>query len=318
MDRLAAGGLGRGDERRDAEIALGGGRRADADRAVGEPHVERVLVRRRVDGDGLDAELVQRSDHADGDLAAVGDEDSVEHEAEPSRPARRRARGRRRAARALRARPARARRAGRASARATSRRSSCVAPPASQRSGQSRSGSSVACGLAPAPSRTSPTTTAFCRGSQYDDLVRAGGLEGLDPSRQAIARGDRTVHLDPARGEPAHFAARAPRPAAPSSSARAKKRAPGRDPGGGSPRGGSSGSITTSPSAVSTATQPTFSRHSSCQAVHRRRPGATSRQGHVRARAGRRAARARRGAARTRRPSRSRRARRARLPRPRP
>ena len=41
--------------------------------------MERVLVRRRVDGDGLDAELVQRADHADGDLAPVRDEDAVEH-----------------------------------------------------------------------------------------------------------------------------------------------------------------------------------------------------------------------------------------------
>ena len=33
----------------------------------------------RVDGDGLDAELVQRADHADGDLAAVRDQDAGEH-----------------------------------------------------------------------------------------------------------------------------------------------------------------------------------------------------------------------------------------------
>src|SRR5439155_6756603 len=43
-----------------------------------------------------------------------------------------------------------------------------------------------------------------------------------------------------------------------------------------SPRGGSSGSIRTRPSSVSTARQPTSSFHSSCQAVHRRSPGATS------------------------------------------
>ncbi len=79
MDGVAAGRLGRRDERRDAEVALGRGRRADADRAVGEPDVQRVLVGGRVDGDRLDAELVQGADHAHGDLAAVGDEDTVEH-----------------------------------------------------------------------------------------------------------------------------------------------------------------------------------------------------------------------------------------------
>jgi hypothetical protein len=41
--------------------------------------VERVLVRRRVHGDGLDAELVQGPDHTDGDLSPVRDEDAVEH-----------------------------------------------------------------------------------------------------------------------------------------------------------------------------------------------------------------------------------------------
>src|SRR5262249_46613876 len=46
-----------------------------------------------------------------------------------------------------------------------------------------------------------------------------------------------------------------------------------------SPRGGSSGSIRTSPSSVSTARQPTSSCHSSCQAVQRRSPGATSKRG---------------------------------------
>ena len=80
MDGLAAGRLGRRDERRDAEVALGGGRRADPHRAVGEPDVQRVLVRGRVDRDRLDAELVQGADHADGDLPPVRYEDAVEHD----------------------------------------------------------------------------------------------------------------------------------------------------------------------------------------------------------------------------------------------
>ena len=79
MHGLAAGRLGRRDERGNAEVALGGGRRADPHRPVGEPDVERVFVRRRVHGDGLDAELVQGADHTDGDLSPVRDEDAVEH-----------------------------------------------------------------------------------------------------------------------------------------------------------------------------------------------------------------------------------------------
>jgi hypothetical protein len=35
----------------------------------------------RVDGDGLDPELVQRADHAHRDLAAVRYQDAVEHRA---------------------------------------------------------------------------------------------------------------------------------------------------------------------------------------------------------------------------------------------
>jgi hypothetical protein len=79
MDRLAPGGLRRGDQIRDPEIALAGGRRADADRLIRERDVERLVVRGRVDGDGLDSQLVERADHTDRDLAPVGDEDPGEH-----------------------------------------------------------------------------------------------------------------------------------------------------------------------------------------------------------------------------------------------
>jgi hypothetical protein len=44
--------------------------------------VEGVPVGGRVDGHRLDAELVQRADDPNGDLAPVRDEDSCEH-AEP-------------------------------------------------------------------------------------------------------------------------------------------------------------------------------------------------------------------------------------------
>ena len=42
-------------------------------------HVARIGVRVAVDRDAADAEAAQRADHAAGDLAAVGDQDGVEH-----------------------------------------------------------------------------------------------------------------------------------------------------------------------------------------------------------------------------------------------
>ena len=80
MDCLAAGRRRRGDDRRDVEVALRRRRRADAHRSIGEPHVQCIFVGGRVDGDGLDVELVQRADHAHGDLAAIRYEDSREHQ----------------------------------------------------------------------------------------------------------------------------------------------------------------------------------------------------------------------------------------------
>ena len=52
---------------------------ADADRLVGVPQVQRVLVDLGVDGDGLDAELLAGADDPQGDLAPVRDENALEH-----------------------------------------------------------------------------------------------------------------------------------------------------------------------------------------------------------------------------------------------
>ena len=79
MNRVGAGDLRRAQHGRDAEVAVGAARRADADVFVGEPHVQGVLVGLRIDRDGLDAELAAGADHPQGDLAAVGDEDFLEH-----------------------------------------------------------------------------------------------------------------------------------------------------------------------------------------------------------------------------------------------
>ena len=85
MDRVGAGDLAGGDDRRDVEVALARRRRADADALVGEPHMHGVGVGRRMDGDRRDADLLAGAEHAERDLAAVGDQDLVEHARSPTR-----------------------------------------------------------------------------------------------------------------------------------------------------------------------------------------------------------------------------------------
>ena len=74
MDRLRAGAA------RDLDDPLGGevrlGRRAAAERVrlVRVRDVRRAAVAVGIDRDGADAELAQRPEDADGDLAAVGDQ----------------------------------------------------------------------------------------------------------------------------------------------------------------------------------------------------------------------------------------------------
>ena len=53
---------------------------ADAVGEVGELDVQGVLVGVRVDGDRLDTELLTGTDDANGDFAAIGDEDSLKHD----------------------------------------------------------------------------------------------------------------------------------------------------------------------------------------------------------------------------------------------
>ena len=79
MDGVGAGDLAGGEDRGDVEVAVLGGRRADADALVGEADMHGVAVGGRVDRDGLDAELLAGAQDAERDLAAVGDEDFLEH-----------------------------------------------------------------------------------------------------------------------------------------------------------------------------------------------------------------------------------------------
>ncbi len=59
----------------DAEITLGRRTRTEVMRFVGEPHVQRIAIAVGVHGDGTEPHLAAGADHADGDLAAIGDQD---------------------------------------------------------------------------------------------------------------------------------------------------------------------------------------------------------------------------------------------------
>ena len=78
VDRLGAA-RGRGvEDRVDVQVALGGGRRSDPDRPIGQPDVLRRGVHVAVDGDRFHPQLVAGADDPDGDLAPVRDEDPPE------------------------------------------------------------------------------------------------------------------------------------------------------------------------------------------------------------------------------------------------
>jgi hypothetical protein len=77
MDRLRVGHLRRGDDGRDVEVALRRRRRANTHRFIGHGHVLEVAVDRAVHGHRLDAQRMAGTQDAQGDFAAVGDDDFV-------------------------------------------------------------------------------------------------------------------------------------------------------------------------------------------------------------------------------------------------
>src|SRR5579871_1361926 len=79
MDGVRAGDVGGADDVGRVEIAVFGGRRADADRLIRPVDMQGIGIGGRVDGDGLDAQLFARADDADGDLAAIGNQNLFEH-----------------------------------------------------------------------------------------------------------------------------------------------------------------------------------------------------------------------------------------------
>ena len=74
VDGVGVDDFGGRDDVGDVEIGVGGRRRADAHRLVGQAHVHGVGVGGRMDRDRLDPELVAGAVDAERDLAAVGDQ----------------------------------------------------------------------------------------------------------------------------------------------------------------------------------------------------------------------------------------------------
>ncbi len=83
MDGLRARGEASLDDLVDQQIRLGRWRRADGDGLVRHLHMQAVPVGVGVDRNRLDAHLAGRLDDAAGDLAAIGDQDFLEHAAPP-------------------------------------------------------------------------------------------------------------------------------------------------------------------------------------------------------------------------------------------
>ena len=79
MHRLGAGLPAGGDDLVDQQIALRRGRRADMHGLVRHLDVQRVAVGVGIDRDRLDPHPAGGLDDAAGDLAAIGDQDVLEH-----------------------------------------------------------------------------------------------------------------------------------------------------------------------------------------------------------------------------------------------
>ena len=79
MNCIHVGDLRGADDAIDFEIALRTGSRPDANGLIRQLDVEAFHVGLGIDGDGLDAELFAGPNDPQGDFAAVGDEDFLEH-----------------------------------------------------------------------------------------------------------------------------------------------------------------------------------------------------------------------------------------------
>ena len=79
MNGFGVGDFGRADHRRNIQIAARALGRADADGFVGKTRVQAVAVGFRVHRHRADAQILAGADDAQGDFAAVGDQNFFEH-----------------------------------------------------------------------------------------------------------------------------------------------------------------------------------------------------------------------------------------------
>ena len=79
VDGVGAGDLAGRQDGGDVEVAVFRRRRPDAHALVGEAHMHGVGVGGRMHRDRRNAELLAGAQHAQRDLAAIGDEDFIEH-----------------------------------------------------------------------------------------------------------------------------------------------------------------------------------------------------------------------------------------------
>ena len=79
MDAVGAGRLGGGDDLVDAQVAVGCRPGTDLHRLVGHAGERRAAVGLGDDGHRLHPEPAGGADDADGDLAAIGDQDFLQH-----------------------------------------------------------------------------------------------------------------------------------------------------------------------------------------------------------------------------------------------
>jgi hypothetical protein len=79
MHRLDVGDFGRTDDCGDIQIALRQLRRPNADRLIGKADVQRIAVGLAVDRNRADAQLLARTDHAQCNFSAIGNQYLFEH-----------------------------------------------------------------------------------------------------------------------------------------------------------------------------------------------------------------------------------------------
>src|SRR5262245_37046353 len=85
MDRIRSRDFGCADDGGHVQVTVGAPGRADTDIFVCKAHVQRALIGLRVHSDRLDAELAARKDDPQGHFATIGDQDLLEHSADPNR-----------------------------------------------------------------------------------------------------------------------------------------------------------------------------------------------------------------------------------------